>query len=101
MFQQDNDPKHKSRVAMDWLEEEGIVLAKWPASSPDLNPQENLHKTWKERVDLLHPTTIDDLRRKIKKVFKAITEADTKPLVDSMDHRVKALGKAKGGHINY
>jgi hypothetical protein len=100
-FQQDNDPKHKSRVAMAWLEEKNIDLVPWPACSPDMNVQENLHRTWKDRVDNLKPTTKKDLRKKISKVFREMTEDDTRPLVDSMVRRVKALSKAKGGHTKY
>ena len=39
-FQQDNDPKHTSRYAKDYIDEKGINWFKIPASSPDLNPIE-------------------------------------------------------------
>ena len=41
-FQQDNDPKHTSRWAQDYLARKGINWWKTPASSPDLNPIENV-----------------------------------------------------------
>ena len=41
-FQQDNGPKHKSRVVQNYLEEEGVNALPWSAYSPDLNPIENL-----------------------------------------------------------
>ena len=36
-FQQDNAPIHNTRITLEFLEENNIVLLKWPASSPDMS----------------------------------------------------------------
>ena len=41
-FMQDNDPKHMSRVARTFFEENEISWWRTPLESPDLNPIENL-----------------------------------------------------------
>jgi hypothetical protein len=37
-FVQDNDPKHNSRHALEYLQREGVNVFAFPPSSPDLNP---------------------------------------------------------------
>ena len=41
-FQQDSTPIHNARITLEFLEENNIVLLKWPASSPDMSPFENI-----------------------------------------------------------
>ena len=36
-FQQDNDPKHTSGLAFNWMDEHEIRVLDWPSQSPDLN----------------------------------------------------------------
>ena len=45
---QDNDPKHTSRLAKEFFEENGINWWKTPAKSPDCNPIKNMWHEMKE-----------------------------------------------------
>ena len=49
-FMADNDPKHNSIAASDWLEENNIYWWRTPAESPDTNPIENLWHELKEFI---------------------------------------------------
>ena len=61
-FQQDNDPKHTSRLAQAFMDQSGINWWKTPPESPDLNPIELI---WHELKHFLRtnikPTTKDEL----------------------------------------
>lgn len=38
IFQQDNDPKHRSSVLQQFFNKKNIQVLEWPSQSPDLNP---------------------------------------------------------------
>ena len=68
-FWQDNDPKHTSRRAKVFMEENNINWFKTPAESPDLNPIENVWATLKHYVAKDMPRTQQDLVDSIVKFW--------------------------------
>ncbi|KAF8593350.1 hypothetical protein BDV93DRAFT_461407, partial [Ceratobasidium sp. AG-I] len=42
IFQHDNDPKHKSLRATQWLLNHRICVLPWPSHSSDMNPIEHV-----------------------------------------------------------
>ncbi|CAF3368546.1 unnamed protein product [Rotaria socialis] len=49
-LQEDNDPKHRSKLATNWREEKGIEKIDWPSMSPDLAPIEKCLATPQDEV---------------------------------------------------
>lgn len=72
-FMQDNDPKHTSGYASDWLKDNSLNWWKTPAESPDLNPIENL---WHELNVFIRrevkPKTKDELVQGIIQSWRTV-----------------------------
>lgn len=73
-MQQDNDPKHTSRYAQRFFEENNIVWWKTPAESPDLNPIENVWGSLKQYLrNQFKPTNVEELKTGIQKFWSTLT----------------------------
>ena len=103
IFQQDNGPKHNSRRAQKWFEEQDIKLLDWPAQSPDLNPIEH---TWNHLKRSLSgyesaPTGVHQLWERVVVEWGKISVEECQKWIESMSRRVEAVIKAKRAHIKY
>lgn len=100
-FLQDNDPKHTSHLARDFLNENNIKVVKFPANSPDLNPIENLWHILKRRTSFRNPRTEDELFDIINEEWNKIDKETLSKLVFSMPKRCQMVIEANGGATKY
>lgn len=103
VFQQDGDPKHKSGLATDWLEDHNITTLKWPAQSQDLNPIEHLWEHVKQQLNAYEtfPSGMHELWCRVEAEWAKITPDVCANLINSMPRRIQAVLKEKGGPTKY
>ena len=101
LFMQDNDPKHTSNYASDWLEENGFKLLKTPPQSLDINPIEHLWYHLKRKLGDKRYRNKEQLKNAILAEWNQIDPEYTRKLVESMPKRLEAVVKANGGHTKY
>ena len=73
-LQEDNDPKHRSRLAKNWRELNNVNRIDFPSYSPDLNPIENLWRVMKYKVSKFYPQTKAQLINSIHLVRKTFSK---------------------------
>jgi len=103
IFQHDNDPKHTSKVAKKWLDDQDIQVLSWPAQSPDLNPIEHLWHHLKVRLATYEKKakSVHELWERCDKEWNSITPDTCRKYINTMPARVKAVIKAKGGNTKF
>lgn len=98
-FQQDNDPKHTSRLAKSFLAENAPSVIDWPSNSPDLNPIENLWSVVKTNVEKRWPKNLDELERFMTEEWEKIPYDVLRNLVGSMRYRCQYVLDNNGDRV--
>ena len=103
IFQQDNDPKHTSKRAQKWFEDNNIQVLSWPAQSPDISPIEHLWVHLKKKLNEYPtpPKGVHELWERVAEVWDEITPETCQNLIESMPRRIQAVIKAKEGHTKF
>ena len=109
-FMQDNARIHKTGGVPEWLEEHGIWTIDWPAHSPDLNPIEHVWKLLKDKIREIEPGFQDPKKNLadiayaeelLQLAWAEVDEQAIANLINSLEHRIYAVIRARGWYTHY
>ena len=99
---QDNDPKHVSHYAQEYMERSDINWWKTPAESPDLNPIENLWHELKEYIRReTKPTTKDQLTEGTVKFWETVSKEKCNRHINHLKKVIPRVIELKGDATGY
>jgi len=101
IFQQDGHPCHKSKLAQKFIMHNFDATIDWPGYSPDISPIENIWSWLKSEVSKDRPTTLEAMKRSLRKHWKRLTPEFLAPYFNSMPDRMRMIIESEGNRINY
>ena len=100
-LQFDNDPKHKSKLAQEYLKKHKIVALEWPPYSPDLNPIENIWGIMVGKLRKKNISTQSELIELVNQEWEKIDQEQIDNWIDSMSGRIIEWIDHDGDRIKY
>ncbi|KAG0752725.1 hypothetical protein G6F17_013575 [Rhizopus arrhizus] len=103
-FQHDNDPKHKAKSTIAWLDNHQVrYISDWPAQSPDLNPIEHVWHQLKLKLSCYErrAKNTDELWERVEKSWNEFDKELCQRYIDSMPARIQEVINRKGGSTKY
>lgn len=97
-FVQDGAPCHTSKQVKEWLENCALDYIKdWPASSPDLNPVENLWSVMKNEIKKEDTSSLQKLKAMMQCCFQSVPAIMVKNKFLTPETVVQIFGLHKAG----
>ena len=101
-FMQDNDPKHTSRQACNFIENNGINWWHTPPESPDMNPIENLWHELKEYIRrVVKPRVKQELINGIEEFWRTVTVEKCRKYIGHLRKVVPRVIELEGAATGY
>ena len=103
IFQDDNARPHRGRIALNFLEQNGVETLEWPALSPDMSPIEHLWDVMEREIrkQITPNTTLQELRPLLQCAWQQIPQHQINRLICSMRARIGECLATQGGHKHY
>ena len=90
LFQCDNDPNHKNKLALEFYSKDKVDRLEWPSYSPDLNPIENVWVIVKQQVNKCDLSRISEVISKVKEIW---SELDLEAIENAIQYMPIRLNK--------
>ena len=97
----DNDPKHTSKMALEYLKEKKLNVLEWPPYSPDLSPIEKIWGILAEQLNKKDINTQAELISEIENAWEQLSQLTIDNWIDFMPGRIMKCIKNEGDRINY